>query len=366
MINGQVRAPATYLSAEEILRRQYVAHLVDCFAREENRPHPRRARGALGSADAGTFLGELIRFAEEGAAGHLDRFLGSFDGLAGAAVQSLRGWATPADGEPNTSGLAAHLYDASQRWAAAVEGLAHRRAAIEAALPELITREASPAASDDDRRALRSARAALAMTRYESQRLTGEYWIAVLEEFGILPNYTLIDDMVTLDVSVTWIDPETQEYHTEPESFARSAANALREFAPGATFYARGLEILIDAVDLGPDDSSIRTMAFCPDLRVRGRPERGPAAQWRRRAIGMPALRRGRAVRGGAPPGRRGAEPGLVAGAARRGGHQRPQRRAHEGALHHQLSPPTSTRTTWSSGGTSTTTTSAPSTCGNW
>ena len=46
VINGQVRAPATYLSAEEILRRQYVAHLVDCFAREEDRPHPRRARGA--------------------------------------------------------------------------------------------------------------------------------------------------------------------------------------------------------------------------------------------------------------------------------------------------------------------------------
>ena len=40
----------------------------------------------------------------------------------------------------------------------------------------------------------------------------GEYWIAVLEEFGILPNYTLLDDMVTLDVAVTWIDPETQEF----------------------------------------------------------------------------------------------------------------------------------------------------------
>ena len=265
VINGQVRAPATYLSAEEILQRQYVAHLVDCFAREENRPHPRRARGALGAADGGTFLGELTRFAEDGAVGHLDRFLGSFDGLAGAAVQSLRGWATPTDDEPNTSGLAAHLYDASQRWSAAVEGLRYRRAAIEAALPDLIAREASPAASDDDRRALRSSRAALAMTRHEVQRLTGEYWIAVLEEFGILPNYTLVDDMVTLDVSVTWIDPETQEYHTEPESFARSAANALREFAPGATFYARGLEILIDAVDLGPDDSSIKTMTFCPN-----------------------------------------------------------------------------------------------------
>ena len=264
VINGEVRAPATYLSAEEILRRQYVAHLVDCFARSDDRPHPRMARGALGSAESGTFIGELIRFAEDGAADHLDRFLGSFQYLAASPVESLRRWATPADGEPDSSGLAAHLFDASQRWVAAVEGLARRRAAIELVLPELEKIAASPAASDDDRRALRSARAAVMMTRKESQRLTGEYWIGVLEEFGILPNYTLLDDMVALDVSVNWIDPETQAFQSEESSIARSSANALREFAPGATFYAMGLEILIDAVDLGPDDSAIRSMAFCP------------------------------------------------------------------------------------------------------
>ena len=264
VINGQVRAPATYLSAEEILRRQYVAHLVDCFAREDDRPHPRRARMALGSAETGSFLGELIGFAAEDADGHLGRFLASFDGLADSSVASLRAWATPAEGEPGASGLAAHLYDASQRWVAAVEGLNHRRAAIQQALPELERIDALPAASDDDHRALRSARAALVMTGKELQRLQGEYWISVLEEFGILPNYTLLGDMVVLDVAVTWIDPETQEFRSEPASFLRSSANALREFAPGATFYARGLEILVDAVDLGPDDSAIRSMAFCP------------------------------------------------------------------------------------------------------
>jgi len=210
VINGQVRPPATYLSAEEILRRQYVAYLADCFAREEDRPHPRRARGALGSTEPGSFLGELIRYAEDGANGHLDWFLGGFVGLAASSVGSLRGWATPADGEPNTSGLAAHLYDASRRWVTAVEGLAYRRSAIQHALPELEQIATSPAASDDDKRVLRSARAALKMTWNESLRLRSEYWIAVLEEFGILPNYTLIDDMVTLDVAVTWIDPETQ------------------------------------------------------------------------------------------------------------------------------------------------------------
>ena len=77
VINGRVRPPATYLSAEEILQRQYVAHLVDCFARDENRPHPRRAEVPW-RADKGSFLGDLIAFAEGGAGDHLDRFPGQF------------------------------------------------------------------------------------------------------------------------------------------------------------------------------------------------------------------------------------------------------------------------------------------------
>ena len=265
VINGRVRPPATYLSAEEILQRQYVAHLVDCFARDENRPHPRRARSALGAVTQGSFLGDLIDFAESGADDQLDLFLGSFQDLAPASVASLRAWASRAAVEPGTSGLAGHLYQASSRWVQTVEGLQHRRTEVQQALPDLERIAALPAASDDDQRAVRSARAALALIGHELKHLQGEYWIAVLEQFGILPNYTLLDDGVVLAVALTWIDPETQEYRSEPTSYRRSSANALREFAPGATFYARGLEIVVDAVDLGPDDSAIQPMAFCPD-----------------------------------------------------------------------------------------------------
>lgn len=132
----------------------------------------------------------MIRFAEEGAAGHLGRFLGSFDGLAAGSVERLQAWATPEDGNPGSSGLAAHLLDASRRWSTAVEGLYHRRTAIQQALPELEHIAGLPAASDEDKRAFRAAKAALKMVGRELLRLQGKYWIAVLEEFGILPNYT--------------------------------------------------------------------------------------------------------------------------------------------------------------------------------
>ncbi len=116
VIDGQVRPPATYLSAEEILRRQYVAHLVDLFARDDDRPHPHRAAGALGSADSGSFLGDLIECAETAADNHLARFLGGFDDLAQESAARLEGWGRRTSGEPGSSGLARHLRQASDRW----------------------------------------------------------------------------------------------------------------------------------------------------------------------------------------------------------------------------------------------------------
>jgi len=67
-INGAVRPPATYLDAEEILRRQFIASVADVLARDPNAPHPRSTRDALGSTAPGTFLGELIALNARGLA----------------------------------------------------------------------------------------------------------------------------------------------------------------------------------------------------------------------------------------------------------------------------------------------------------
>lgn len=64
-------------------------------------------------------------------------------------------------------------------------------------MPALRQLAESPAAVDDDQRALRTAESALKLVDAQTARLRGEYWISVLEEFGLLPNYTLIDDSVT-------------------------------------------------------------------------------------------------------------------------------------------------------------------------
>jgi hypothetical protein len=263
VINGEVRPPATYLRAEEILRRQYTAHLVDEFAREVDRPHPRRASAAIGSSEPGSFLGDLIAHAETGADQHLARFAAAFHTLPEAVFDELREWLRPTAG-PGSSPFAVRVHAASRRWQHTLETLQHRRAAIEKLLPELEAKTESPAKTDDDDRALRSAKAAHRLTLGQLSHLRAEHWIGALEEHGLLPNYTLLDDTVTLDVGLSWIDPDTYEFHSDHAQFQRGSAQALREFAPGARFYARGWEITVDAVDLGMDGASIRPWVFCP------------------------------------------------------------------------------------------------------
>ncbi|SCG72936.1 Helicase conserved C-terminal domain-containing protein [Micromonospora echinaurantiaca] len=263
VIDGEVRPPATYLAAEEILRRQYTAYLVDGFGRVTKRRHPRAASGAIGSSAPGTFLGDLVLHAEQSADEYLPRFLATFGELPEEVVSGLRDWLRPANG-PRTSAFAAHVQAASRRWQDTVETLQRRQKDIDALLPELEARVHSPAATDDDKQALRSAKATRKLTTSQLAHLRSTYWISVLEEYGLLPNYTLLDDTVTLDVGLSWTDPDSGTHEYGSARFERGSAQALSEFAPGATFYARGWEIEIDAVDLGLDGASIRTWAFCP------------------------------------------------------------------------------------------------------
>jgi hypothetical protein len=148
-----------------------------------------------------------------------------------------------------------------------METLTHREQAIQQAIAGpggLAATAESPAATDSDKTDLRTARAALKLTQGLRSEAHNEHWVGVLEEYGLLPNYTLLDDSVALEVSLSWIDPDTQDFAHENMELTRGSAQALRDFAPGSTFYARGYAIEIDALDLGRGEDTIRTWACCP------------------------------------------------------------------------------------------------------
>ena len=267
-INGQVRPPATYLNAAEILRRQYLAAVIDGLAGDASTPRPRNAQGALGSTDSDKFLGAVIDDAEAGAPQRLAQFLGTFDGLSEDSVSDLTEWAAPeTDGTgaviARSSGLAATLATASGAWLAELQQAAFRRKEVNAALPELQAAALAEHAEPEEKTAYRSAQATAAQLGKMIENQRNQHWVSALESRGVLPNYTLIDDAVRLDVAVTWVDPDTGSYDSEARSFERASSRALRELAPGAHFYARGLEMVVDGIDLGPESTGIETRAFC-------------------------------------------------------------------------------------------------------
>src|SRR5699024_10066418 len=89
------------------------------------------------------------------------------------------------------------------------------------------------------------------------------HWIGVLERYALLPNFTLVDDAVTLDATLIWQDDDGHWKH-EAASLARSGRPALTELAPGAHFYAHGRRLTVDAVDIGVGGGALHHTAFCP------------------------------------------------------------------------------------------------------
>ncbi|MGM7669838.1 DEAD/DEAH box helicase [Microbacterium sp. A93] len=267
LINGAVRPPATYLDAEEILRRQYLASLMDAVARRPGVAAPQRSSDVLEGTGEGTFLGEALALARDEAQPRLDAFLGGFAGLADHVVAGLHAWATPQDDGnwPVDASLGAHVHAAVAEFARVQDDLQRHIHDIEVALPVLAQVAQSPAASDEDKRDHRLAEVAYRLADKEAKEHRGGHWVSALEERGLLPNYTLLDDTVTLDARVTWLDPDTGEYESEANALKRPSARALTEFAPGATFYTHELAMRIDGIDLGRDGAKVRSWALCAD-----------------------------------------------------------------------------------------------------
>jgi len=129
-------------------------------------------------------------------------------------------------------------------------GPSHRQERqIREALPELKVAAERPNATEEDTRAHSAAEGARKAAESRIFDLDREHWVSALERHGILPNYTLIDDSVRLSARVSWRDPDDDEFHSEPCDVDRASVHALHEFAPGATFYTRGLEMEIEGID---------------------------------------------------------------------------------------------------------------------
>ncbi|MGQ0631965.1 MAG: DEAD/DEAH box helicase [Sporichthyaceae bacterium] len=269
MIDGDVRPPATYLDAMEILQRQYVAWLFDRRSRESaatRRSDPRNAAALFADGwEKDTVLGDLLNAAVENASSLTDEFLALFGSLVRPdTAEALRGWAGAGAAPDEVVGIQGLVHRAVRGYHAEVDELRHREQTLADRIPELEAAAASALATVDDMRDLKLARSELRYVRKRRGALEVQPWIAALEQRSVLPNYRLLDDRVFLDVTLRWVDPDTDELQEEPRSYDRGSPLALTEWAPGATFYAQGVAVRIDALDVGTDlDSVLELWRMC-------------------------------------------------------------------------------------------------------
>ena len=175
--------------------------------------------------------------------------------------------------------------------------------------------------------------------RSSSPLCATSYWIGALERFGLLPNYTLLDDSVRLDVAARWIDPDTSSDTTTAYS-ATSAAPASRSASspPARCSTRRASRSRSTPSTSAPAARPSQHWTFCPacgfgyDASARSRARHRRARDAVANGI-ADAAQRLPVVE---------LEERVGRGASRRGGHQRSQRRPAARARSSCRSPPTS------------------------
>ena len=241
MIAGEIVPPGCYLSAVEILRRQYLAHLVDLAARGRFAgilPIPRRASVLFGETG---WLNRLRDAALADGAALAEAFLALFPAhLDPVAADELRDFAT--------AGLKEKVRDAEDTWNRRLEDLRDRITAIDEAVAALVPSDPVQAAQirelTAERRGVQKQIGVISRTDAHG----------ALTELGLLPNYSLIDVSTTLEATLTWQDEDKDGkklYLSELREYNRSARQALFELAPGNHFYIQGYHHKITGLDIG-------------------------------------------------------------------------------------------------------------------
>lgn len=261
VISGSVTPPVAFLSAVEILNRQFTAYLVDSIDTQVEIPELSNAVDVFHQVPGEPALADIITTrVRAGIDDLLDSFIKSLDGHIDAdTVADLRSWVTSEE----VDSLIGKINVSRETWKNERMDLHSRRSLLDKRLEELSSR------SDEHDRELKEEKRIVASSlRHVNYQLKstveGQHWIGAMERFGLLPNFTLLDDSVELSVAVSKFNPQEMVFDTEPYSYSRGVSSALFELAPGATFYAQGIAATIDAVEIGHQGAAIEQWRICP------------------------------------------------------------------------------------------------------
>ena len=267
MISGDIIAPSCYLDAIEILRRQYLAFLIDQAAMGESGTIPSAGMMPLTIGKLSTnglqADGWLSVILEEGRRPEMvERFVNLFGHHLDVQVAArLSSWAA--------IDMRSHVDRVIDRWRSHVQTMTNQRDRLKQRDKEFDAMT-NPSAEDVETQGRLAAE--LRSVGNRIAKVKNQDTLGALEALGLLPNYTLFDDTVTLEVNL-WqpntshnpADESSRRFISTGAEYVRSASLAIRELAPGNYFYVDAHRVKIDAVDNGTEhEPAHSTWRFCP------------------------------------------------------------------------------------------------------
>ena len=278
LLDGVVRPPAAYLRATELLTRQLTAHVLDTAVpdsvpappgsirtvfeqwRDARRPAP-SGTGGEAADPAPCWLDTFTGYVSAHAETLVDSFLALFPGEVAPARDHLIAHCRV--------GLPAAVDRIASRWDAETRALREQSEQTRASIDRLLALGHRDEADERDLERLRGEARALRgrQTRHLNDPEINETFTALGRE-GLLPGYNLLDDSTTLEAHLWWRgdsqDSATSDIQNVDYEVTRPSATALSELAPGASFYAYGRKVVVDAIDLNADEATAGLTCVCP------------------------------------------------------------------------------------------------------
>ncbi|MBK5938332.1 DEAD/DEAH box helicase [Halochromatium roseum] len=249
MLHAAVEAPAIYLNAAEVLRRQLYAFFFDNWVAGEQPRLPERLRDALdqvakGDGDLNQFPYNYLDFVNRNEPVLFAAFCAMLaDELQASTRERLQLFVTGSDQQKH---LRARFLAFFEETHAERESWKKRRAGIGAELKRLKKRpEDEQTLAEID--ALEKERAGLGQ---RIQQLNNEQLLEAMTNAGLLPNYAFPEEGVSLTTIIHGKRRSGEEYSVPVHRYSRPAHAALAEFAPRNTFFAHKSKVQIDQIDL--------------------------------------------------------------------------------------------------------------------
>lgn len=256
MMSGAVDPPGCFLDAPEMLKRQYVAHAMDDWARQETEVTeiPRKTTAVL-QVNA-KFPARFLDFLEGKEAKIADDFLGRFESesLSEQAREDLRIFAEGGHVRTRVEDAFAEIRKERERLAR------QRTKAREEREKHEKDSDLGPEELENHLRELRDNERVLERLARE---LGNRYPLNVLTDAGVLPNYAFPEPGVELESMIRTGQGSNATYSAHV--YQRPASAAIRELAPSSHFYAEGRRVEVDEIDLGSTAQPlVETWRFCP------------------------------------------------------------------------------------------------------